>query len=179
MRFVKHNVSSLVKLLASHWVLSLATADRGGRPYATPLFYAALGPDEGPAPGAPLLIFASKPSSTHGTQIGDGPRRVAASVQLETETVGRIHGAQLVGHALRLRLCSGAARDALERVYLRRHPVARALLSGDSDEELYLLVVSWAKLTDNRLGLGKHHIFRFRPAWSKLGIVEPEDPYPL
>ncbi len=164
-------IGSLTKLLESRWVLSLATSDLDGRPYATPLFYAMVPPKALPAVGAPLLLFASHPQSSHGVHIGDRPCPVAASVQLETRIVGRIRGAQLRGSALPVRLCGDAISWALRSVYLQRHPVAAGLLSGDSEEELYLLVVNWAKMTDNRWGIGQHRSRVFDPDWSRLKIA--------
>lgn len=162
-----------MKLLESRWVLSLATTDPEGRPYATPLFYAVIPPDAPPAVESPILLFASHPRSSHAAHIGDRPSSAAASIQLETRILGRVRGAQLRGSVFPARICGGDLPRTLLSVYLRRHPVAAGVLGGDSEEQLYLFVVNWAKMTDNRWGIGEHRTCVFDPAWSRLKIAPP------
>jgi len=147
----------LRELLKEHWVLSLATRDPDdpeAAPYSTPLFYALHWLPDGLHPGAPVLVFAGKPTTTHGRHLGRGPTRVSAAVALETETVGKIRGAQLRGLVIQAGSLEPATAKSLYRSYVQRHPVAVAMLAAAPEEKLYALLVEWVKLTDNRFGIG-------------------------
>lgn len=150
--------------LRERWVLALATLAPDDRlPYATPLFYAVAG-----LPGcvAPLLVFASRADTCHGRSLGEGPAAVAAAVYLETEAVGDIRGAQLRGDVVVCTRLRAEQQASLRAAYLERHPVAGAHL-GERDL-LYALAITWAKLTDNRLGFGTKRTWTFAPAWADL-----------
>ena len=56
-----------------------------------------------------------------------------------------------------------AARD----LYLARHAVAEPVLASGS-HHLYALLVTWAKLTDNRLGFGVHPVVDFDDRCSEV-----------
>lgn len=144
-----------MELLRERWVLTLATlpppnaADpRSLVPYPTPLFYAVAD-----LPGPPRLVFASRPDSTHGRHLGGGPTAVAAALYLESESVAELRGVQLRGEVVRIPADAPDA-TALRSAYLGRHPAAEPLLRPGAREELYVLAVTWAKLTDNRRGFG-------------------------
>lgn len=149
-----------MEVLRERWVLSLATTTPDGLPYATPLFCAlAALPDV----VAPLLVFASRPDSCHGRAIGEGPVTVAAATYLETEDLALLRGVQLRGDVqacTRLR-----ARDdlAVRTAYLERHPVAARRVSPH--DQLYVLAITWAKLTDNRRGYGTRLVWTFPSPW--------------
>jgi uncharacterized protein YhbP (UPF0306 family) len=152
-----------MRLLQERWVFALATLDDDGLPYATPLFYAAVAGL--PGSDAPLVVFASRADTCHGRAIGDGPTAVAAALYLETEVLGEVRGLQLRGEVL---VCSRLHADAaasLRAAYLERHPVAAAHL-GERDR-LYALAITWAKLTDNRIGFGKRLVWTFEPPWRR------------
>jgi hypothetical protein len=52
--------------------------------------------------------------------------------------------------------------------------VATPLLTPDRRDRLYVLVVGWAKLTDNaRLGLGQHAAWTFPISWDTLEFTRP------
>ncbi|MBK7827294.1 pyridoxamine 5'-phosphate oxidase family protein [Nannocystis sp.] len=142
-------------VLRECWVLTLATTVPGeAAPYATPLFYAVVPGEQG---DGPRLIFASRPDTTHGRHLAEGPTTVAAGLYLETESIAELRGVQLRGEVVPLPPTAVAARAA----YLERHPGAAALLRPDARERLYALTVTWAKLTDNRLGFGYKHEWSF------------------
>ncbi len=158
------DVSPLIKVLQERWVLTLATSPRPDPaepaahvPYPTPLFYAVA---DLPDLSGPWLVFASKPESTHGRHLGDGPTAVAAAVYLETESVGELRGVQLRGEVVRV-TAEAPAAAGLRAAYLGRHPAAEALLTPGAREQLYALRLTWAKLTDNRRGFGHKLEWRF------------------
>jgi hypothetical protein len=151
-------------VLDERWVLALATRADDGLSYPAPLFYAVAGP---PGPGlGPRLVFASRPDSAHGRHLGDGPTLAAAAVYLESEVIGELRGVQLRGEVVRLDRLPGPAQEPLRAAYLRRHPVAAARLGPEAPERLYGLAVTWAKLTDNRLGFGVKLAWEFRAGWN-------------
>ncbi len=149
-------------------MLALATHDPDTPrvPYPAPLYYAlvedtaALGLTSAHFGGAgPGLICLSDPATQHGRHLGQGPTPVAAAVYLETEAVAEIRGVQLRAVAWRhdaLERQVPGTRDELAARYLARHPVAQKPLQSDKPPCLYLLVVDWAKVTDNRRAFGHH-----------------------
>ena len=159
-----------MRVLSERWVLTLALADPGAPgsevgaevqpPYPTPLFFALAEPHTIGRHAAPLLVFASDPDSHHGQLAGPGPTPAAAAVYLETMSVGQLSGAQLRGSLVREDRWTPLGAAGLRQRYVERHPVAEPMLAGGR-HRLYALVVSWAKLTDNRLGFGVHPIARF------------------
>ena len=156
-----------MEVLRERWVLALATTTPDGLPYATPLFYAlaALPPFD-----APILVFASRADTCHGRAIGDGRAAVAGAVYLETEELGVLRGVQLRGDVA---VCSSLRAEHhadLRRAYLDRHPAAGPRL-GPRDE-LYALAITWAKLTDNRLGFGVRRTSTFASPWPSTSAAE-------
>lgn len=166
-------VSALMRVLRERWVTTLALGDREAAlgPYPTPLFYALAEPDSVGRHAAPLLIFASDPDSHHGHLLGAGPTTAAAAVYLETDVPGQLRGAQLRGVVVRDDRWTEHGASELHRVYLARHPVAAPMLgqrSGAGRHRLYALILTWAKLTDNRLGFGVHPVARFDAACAEV-----------
>jgi hypothetical protein len=149
-----------MRVLSEHWVLTLALPDNQAPPYPTPLFFALAEPDTIGRHAAPLLVFASDPDSHHGQLAGRGPTPAAAAVYLETTTLGEVRGAQLRGSLVRDDRWTPVGAAGLRDLYVARHPVAEPMLAAGR-HRLYALIVSWAKLTDNRLGFGVHPVARF------------------
>lgn len=154
-------------VLRERWVLTLATSPPHAPgeppvPYATPLFYAVADPAD--AGRGPRLVFASKPDSAHGSHLGAGPTLVAAGLYLESEAVAELRGVQLRGEVV---LGAGPAERA---AYLARHPGAEPLLRPGSRERLYVLTITWAKLTDNRRGFGHKLEWRFAAPAGREGV---------
>lgn len=156
-----------MRIAGEHWVLTLALRDGAEAPYPTPLFYALIEPQTIGSHAAPLLVFASNPSSHHGRLAGTGPTAACAAVYLETESVGELRGAQLRGALVRDDRLSKHGAAEIRARYLARHRVAEPMLAR-GDHRPYALLVTWAKLTDNRLGFGAHPEARFAPDWSEL-----------
>ncbi len=169
-----------MSVLCDRWVMTLATnalADDptepspGRAPYPTPLFYAVAKP---PALGpGPVLVFVTDPSTRHGRHLGRGPSAVAVGIYLETEELGLIRGIQVRGEAIRVDSLDPERAALARRVYIERHPVAAPMLEGEGPEQLYAICVRWAKLTDNRLGMGVHPQWQFASAWSETAQNGP------
>jgi len=159
----------LSRFLDEHWVFVLATGGGDQELSCAALFYASAttGGSTGKV-GIPLLVFASDPNSEHGQRIGTGPTAVAASVAAETTNPTAIRGLQLRGRALPLRRLPPNERARLRGSYLRRHPIAAPLLLPGRPELLYLMLVTYAKATDNRWGLGVHPVRHWKVDWNRL-----------
>lgn len=128
------------RFIAKHHVLTLATATPDGEPYCCNCFFAY---DKVSA----AFIFTSDASTHHGAMMQVNPR-VAASVVLETRTVGKVQGLQITGKVL-------PAKDGDKMTYIKAFPYAAV-----ADLSLWRLEADMLKLTDNTLGFGKKLIWR-------------------
>ena len=126
--------------IAEHHVLTLATATPCGEPYCCNAFYA-----YDKASGA--FIFTTDLSTHHGKMMAEN-ERVAASILLETRTVGKIQGLQITG---KVKL----AIDGDKMRYIKDFPYAVV-----ADLSLWRLEAEMMKFTDNRLGIGKKLIWQ-------------------
>lgn len=122
--------------------MTIATA-ADGEPYCANLFYSF---DR----SAGVFVFTTDPATRHGSQMERCPQ-VAASIVLETRTVGRVEGLQITGEATRV---EGEAAELARRSYVGRFPYAAL-----SELTLWQLTPSMIKMTDNRLGFGKKIIW--------------------
>lgn len=150
-----------MSVLRERWVLALATRTPEQMHHVTPLFYAVAG-----LAGceAPLLVFASRAETCHGRALGDGPAAAGAAIYLETEVLEQVRGVQLRGDVVVCTRLHGDAHATLRAAYLERHPLAAPHL-GPRDQ-LYALAITWAKLTDNRLGFGRRREWSFPSPWA-------------
>lgn len=128
----------IIEFISEHHVLTLATVS-DNQPYCCNCFYIYL-EDEN------KLVFMSSPDTKHIQDIESIPN-VAASIVLETETVGKIRGLQINGTAFEP---EGELASIAKKAYLKRFPYA-VLKKGD----LWILDITFLKFTDNRLGFGK------------------------
>ena len=128
------------RFIAKHHVLTLATSSRDGEPYCCNCFFAY---DEASA----AFIFTTDAATHHGQMMQANPR-VAASVVLETRTVGKVQGLQITGKVL-------PAEDGDKMTYIKAFPYAAV-----ADLSLWRLQADMMKLTDNTLGFGKKQIWR-------------------
>lgn len=128
--------------LKRHHVMTLATVS-GSSPYCANLFYAYI-------PDSNIFIFTSDDKTRHYREMTENSF-VAASIVLETRTVGNIQGMQLQGH---VSLASDEQLSAARRAYLKRFPYAVI-----AELTLWVLKPAFMKLTDNRLGFGKKLIW--------------------
>lgn len=126
--------------IAEHHVLTLATATPNGEPYCCNAFYA-----YDKASGA--FIFTTDLSTHHGKMMAEN-ERVAASILLETRTVGKIQGLQITG-----KVKPAIYGDKMR--YIKDFPYAVV-----ADLSLWRLEAEMMKFTDNRLGFGKKLIWQ-------------------
>ena len=128
------------KFIKAHHVLTLATATLNGEPYCCNCFYAY---DKESA----AFIFTAG-MDTHHSQMMVQNNCVAASIVLETRTVGKIQGLQITGHIK-------TAKDSDKTLYIKRFPY-----TAIADLTLWRLEADFMKLTDNTLGFGKKLIWQ-------------------
>ena len=127
------------RFIAKHHVLTLATSTPDGEPYCCNCFFAY---DKASA----AFIFTTDTTTHHGQMMQANPR-VAASVVLETRTVGKVQGLQITGKVL-------PAEDGDKMTYIKAFPYAAV-----ADLSLWRLQADMMKLTDNTLGFGKKLIW--------------------
>ncbi len=132
--------NKIEKFIKAHHVLTLATATLNGEPYCCNCFYAY---DK----ESSAFIFTSG-MDTHHSQMMAQNNCVAASIVLETRTVGKIQGLQITGHIK-------TAKDSDKTLYIKRFPY-----TAIADLTLWRLEADFMKLTDNTLGFGKKLIWQ-------------------
>lgn len=128
------------KFIGRHHVLTLATATTDGIPYCCNCFFAY---DTESA----AFIFTSDPATNHGKMMCENSN-VAASIVLETRTVGKIQGLQITGKVKQ-------AIEGDKALYIKSFPYAIV-----ADLHLWRLEADLLKLTDNTLGFGKKLIWQ-------------------
>lgn len=133
----------MVRFLKKHHVLTLATSV-GETPYCANLFYAWLEAEQ-------AFVFTSSLSTKHASDALIRPK-VAASVVLESKTVGKLQGIQITGTLYRPQ---GQLLSRAKKRYLIRFPYAAV-----AELELWILEAEWMKMTDNTLGFGKKLIWQ-------------------
>lgn len=125
-----------------HHVLTVATTVNN-EPWCANCFYVYL-EDEN------ALVFTTDKETRHGQEFILNSS-VAGSVVLETMVLGKIRGIQFRGNA------SEPAGELLlksENAYLKRFPPAALM-----DTHLWIIRLTYIKMTDNRLGFGKKLIW--------------------
>ncbi len=132
----------VVEFLKEHHVLTLATVF-GNQPYCANCFYVYLEEEN-------AFVFSSDEETKHITDVRVN-NLVAASVVLETKTIGKIQGAQIKGKMIE---AEGELLKKVNKVYLKRFPYAILKTT-----KLWFLDISFIKMTDNRLGFGKKLIW--------------------
>lgn len=96
------------------------------------------------------LVFTSDNDTKH-IQFAVKNPNVAGSVVLETKIIGKIQGIQFQGI---LSKAKGKDLKMAKEKYLRRFPIATLM-----DTNLWILNLTFIKMTDNRLGFGKKLIW--------------------
>jgi uncharacterized protein YhbP (UPF0306 family) len=134
--------TSVIEFVKNHHVLTLATCS-GATPYCSNMFYALLEKEF-------CLVFTSDTSTRHIKEISQNSV-VAGSIVLETETLGKIQGLQFCGTVTEV---AGKLKTKAITAYLARFPYA--ILSGTP---VWIIEITYAKFTDNRLGFGKKLIW--------------------
>ena len=133
----------IISFLTKHHVLTLATAS-GNEPWCANCFYVYDQENN-------YLIFTSDNDTRH---IKDAKKNsfVAGSVVLETSVIGKIQGIQFQGNLLK---AEGKMLTKAKQKYLLRFPIASLM-----NTNLWVLELSYLKMTDNRLGFGKKLIWK-------------------
>lgn len=129
----------IVDFIKRHHVLTLATTSGKGEPYCAACFYAY---DK----ERNRLIFTSDDTTRHAQEMLQNST-VACGITLETRVVGKVQGAQICGTADR-----GDDKD--RSIYIKRFPYAAL-----APLNIWAIVPSFIKLTDNTLGFGKKLIW--------------------
>jgi uncharacterized protein YhbP (UPF0306 family) len=141
--------SKVIRFFRKHHVLTIATTVEN-EPWCASCFYVYLEEEN-------ALVFTSDYDTRHGQEFLRNSL-VAGSVVLETLIIGKIRGIQFQG------IISEPQDDLLKKVktaYLKRFPVAALM-----DTRLWIVRLTYIKMTDNRLGFGKKLIW---PADSPSG----------
>ncbi len=125
-----------------HHVLTLATS-ASDLPWCANCFYVYL-PEEN------LLAFTSDKHTRHVKE-GILNRNVAGTVVLETGIIGKIQGIQFLGI---LEEPQGKLLEIVKNAYVRRFPVAMLM-----NTTMWIVQLTYIKMTDNRLGFGKKLIW--------------------
>jgi uncharacterized protein YhbP (UPF0306 family) len=128
----------IIKFLRKHHVLTIATTVNN-EPWCANCFYACLEEEN-------ALVFTTDADTRHGREFIRNPL-VAGSVVLETMIVGKIRGIQFQG------IVCEPSEELLSKAksaYLKRFPVAALM-----DTRLWIVNLTYIKMTDNRLGFGK------------------------
>ena len=128
------------QFIAKHHVMTLATSTKDGNPYCCNAFYAFRSDDN-------ALIFTTDLTTHHGQMMSQNPR-VAASIVLETRTVGKVQGLQITGTIK-------PAAEGDRMAYIKSFPDAAV-----ADLALWRFEADFMKLTDNTLGFGKKLIWQ-------------------
>jgi len=132
----------IIKFFRKHHVLTVATTVNG-EPWCANCFYVYL-VDEN------ALVFTSDAETRHGREFVQN-NLVAGSVVLETMVIGKIMGIQFQGT---ISEPEGELLSKARSAYLTRFPVAVLM-----DTRLWVVKLSYIKMTDNRLGFGKKLIW--------------------
>jgi uncharacterized protein YhbP (UPF0306 family) len=125
----------------------VGTTPGGTIPHAASVFYA--------MDGSLRLVFLSKPTSLHGSHIGQSAP-VAVTVSEDYADWELIQGVQLWGEA---RLLTGAAKAGAMALYLRTFPFVREMLDRPHLAEIirgigvYRVEPTLAAFTDNTSGV--------------------------
>jgi len=130
------------KFFRRHHVLTIATSTDAG-PWCANCFYVYLEEEN-------ALVFTSDPETRHGKEFLAN-KLVAGSVVLETRIIGMISGIQFRGIVSEP---EGDLAATARKAYLRRFPVAMLM-----DTHLWVVRLTYIKMTDNRLGFGKKIIW--------------------
>jgi uncharacterized protein YhbP (UPF0306 family) len=141
--------SKVIRFFRKHHVLTIATTVKN-EPWCASCFYVYLEEEN-------ALVFTSDYDTRHGQEFLRNSL-VAGSVVLETLIIGKIRGIQFQG------IISEPQDDLLKKVktaYLKRFPVAALM-----DTRLWIVRLTYIKMTDNRLGFGKKLVW---PADSPSG----------
>jgi hypothetical protein len=134
--------SRIIRFFRKHHVLTIATSV-GNETWCANCFYVYLEEEN-------ALVFTTDSTTRHGKEFLENSL-VAGSVVLETMVIGKIRGIQFQG---KVSEPEGELLSKAKSAYLKRFPVAVLM-----DTRLWVVRLSYIKMTDNRLGFGKKLIW--------------------
>ncbi len=132
----------IIDFFNEHHLLTLATS-KNNIPYCSNAFYIFDTQNKS-------FIFSSDIKTKHAQHFIVNPK-VAASIALETKTVKKIQGVQLLGDIIELQ---GDDLEKATKQYLKTFPYARLMKL-----HLWELRLTFVKMTHNKLGFGKKLIW--------------------
>ena len=135
--------SRITNFIKEHHVLTLATSNNN-IPYCANCFYAY---DE----LNNQLIFTSDEDTKHIKDTKD-QNIVGGSIVLETKTIGKIQGIQFNGI---IKEAINETYKNANKLYLKKFPYAILKTT-----KLWIIELSYIKMTDNKLGFGKKLIWK-------------------
>ncbi len=135
--------TKIIKFIKEHHVLTLATSNNN-KPYCANCFYAYLEEEN-------ALVFTSDEDTKHINDVVN-QNYVAGSIVLETRTVGKIQGIQFNGTLYKP---ENELIKKAKKKYMKAYPYAILMKTT-----LWILDLSFIKMTDNRLGFGKKRIWK-------------------
>lgn len=139
---MKNPEKRITDFIKEHHVLTLATCV-DNKPWCANCFYVYL-EDEN------CFVFTSDDATKHVQDVSLNSK-VAGSVVLETNTVGKIRGIQFRGI---MEIPKKELASKVKKAYLKRFPFAVLMKTS-----LWVIHVNYIKMTDNRLGFGKKLIW--------------------
>lgn len=128
----------ITDFIKKHHVITIATV-KDNQPWCFNAFYAF---DE----DTQSFIITSHNDTRHIQEVLANPK-IAGSVVLETEIVGKVQGLQFSGEMV---LCENDDERQAKKVYIKRFP-----LTTITPKILWRISIYEAKYTDNTLGFGK------------------------
>ena len=134
--------SRVIRFFRKHHVLTIATSVEN-EPWCANCFYVYLEEEN-------ALVFTTDDDTRHGKEFIKNPV-VAGSVVLETLVIGKIRGIQFQG------IVSEPEKELLSKArwaYFKKFPPAALM-----DTHLWVVKLTFIKMTDNRLGFGKKLIW--------------------
>jgi uncharacterized protein YhbP (UPF0306 family) len=134
----------IIRFFKKHHVLTIATT-LVDEPWCANCFYVYIEEEN-------ALVFTTDTDTRHGQEFIKNPQ-VAGSVVLETLLIGKIRGIQFQGIVSEP---DGEMFSKAKSAYLKRFPVAMLM-----ETHLWIVELTYIKMTDNRFGFGKKLI------WSK------------
>lgn len=132
----------IARFFRRHHVLTIATSV-DNEPWCANCFYVYLAEEN-------AVVFTTDPATRHGSEFLRN-KNVAGSVVLETLIIGKIRGIQFRG------IVSEPAGETVIRArsaYIKRFPAATLM-----ETHLWIVKLTYIKMTDNRLGFGKKLIW--------------------
>lgn len=133
----------IIRFLKKHHVLTIASTVNN-EPWCASCYYVYLEAEN-------AFVFTTDPETRHGQEFVKNPV-VAGTVVLETMIVGKIRGIQFQGVVSEP---EGKMAELAKRAYLKRFPIATLM-----DTHLWIVKLTYIKMTDNRLGFGKKLIWK-------------------